>query len=894
MSETPKLKITPEDKQPTPDPQPVHQWRVKRSIRTRLLLLLLTLTGISVLTLGWVGVNSVQSVGESAQQISTEALRTQAEEYLRQVTVGNAQQNNLVLEEIHNSASSLAQYTAKVFNTPQAFSNEGHWKAEEHMFIGPEGQYVNGEADVSSVFVPDFADVNQALMRELELSAYLDFILPSVYESIASTVAIYLGTEQEVTRYYPNVNLGAILPPDFQVTQRPWYVSANPENNPAREVVWSSVYVDATGQGLMVTAAAPVYAGQDEFVGVIGIDVTLEEIGANIGAARFFGSGYSFMVDNTGNTIILPPQGYQDILGRSPQPDEFGTDLSAATTEFAPALEKMLSGSTGFDALEIDGRELFVAYAPLESTGWSLANVVEAEKVLQPIAALQEELTTSSRSLVMNRVLPFGGIIFVIIGAVGLWMANRLVDPLRKMATAAQQIGSGQWDAPLPPAGDDEIGVLTRALGTMTGQLRALMTSLEQRVAERTKALQEANYNLQRRAIQLEASAEVARAITSVFDVDELLRKAVNLIRDRFGFYHAGIFLLDSTGEWAVLREATGDAGARMKAQGHRLAVGDTSMVGWTALHRQPRVALYASEDEVRFANPLLPHTRSEMSLPMMIGDKLLGVLNVQSTEEAAFDDDDVRTLQSMANQIAIAIENARRVSDETMLLETTSPIYRVSRRLAQVTTTSEVADAIIASVAETGADGCTVVEFEFSPTGEPEALLYRGVWRRDRELQFRPGTRLPISESPFPFDMVSNLLTVSDVEQDQRLPESARQVFVETGVKALANIPLRIRGKVIGQVVVLHTTPGPFSDAALRLYEALSDQAAVALERAQLWEETQRRAEREHVTRQMIDRIRRAMDIEQALHTTAEELSRAMGVPHVSIELSSEALTQE
>ncbi len=282
------------------------------------------------------------------------------------------------------------------------------------------------------------------------------------------------------------------------------------------------------------------------------------------------------------------------------------------------------------------------------------------------------------------------------------------------------------------------------------------------------------------------------------------------------------------------------------------------------------------------------------MSLPMMFGDKLLGVLNVQSTEEAAFDDDDVRTLQSMANQIAIAIENARRVSDETMLLETTSPIYRVSRRLAQVTTTSEVADAIIASVAETGADGCTVVEFEFSPTGEPEALLYRGVWRRDRELQFRPGTRLPISESPFPFDMVSNLLTVSDVEQDQRLPESARQVFVETGVKALANIPLRIRGKVIGQVVVLHTTPGPFSDAALRLYEALSDQAAVALERAQLWEETQRRAEREHVTRQMIDRIRRAMDIEQALHTTAEELSRAMGVPHVSIELSSEALTQE
>ena len=206
---------------------------------------------------------------------------------------------------------------------------------------------------------------------------------------------------------------------------------------------------------------------------------------------------------------------------------------------------------------------------------------------------------------------------------------------------------------------------------------------------------------------------------------------------------------------------------------------------------------------------------------------------------------------------------------------------------LAQATTISDVADCVIASVAEMGADGCTVVEFEFSSTGEPEALLYRGVWRQDREISFQPGLRLPISESPFPFEMVSTLLTVADVERDEQLPESARQVFVATGVRALANVPLRIREQVIGQVVVLRATPGPFSDAAMRLYEALSDQAAVAMERAQLWEQARRRAEREQLTRQVIDRIRRAMDIEQALQTTVEELSEAMGASQVSIELS-------
>jgi GAF domain-containing protein/HAMP domain-containing protein len=877
-------------------PPSVH-WRqptVGQSIRTRLLVLLVGLATISVMTVGYLGVNSMQRVGERAQQVSAEALRAQAEEYLRQVTVADTEMNNLALEEVQQDAWNIAQVSAGIFERPDAFAGSTYWRAEEHMFTGPDGQYMNGESDVSDAFVPNFVDIDDELLAILDLSAYLDFSLVPTYESSSTTVAIYLGTEEEILRYYPNINIGAVVPPDFQVTQRPWYVSAAPENNPERGVVWSPVYVDATGRGLMVTAAAPVYTSQDEFVGVIGIDVTLEEIDASVKAARLLGSGYSFLIDDTGHAIVLPEQGYRDILGRPPEPEELRTDLSEVTTGFAPILADMASGSTGFDALESGGRELFVAYAPLESTGWSLANVVEAEDVLQAMVALQRELGTSTQSLVLTRILPVGGGILVVIAIVGLLLTHRLVEPIRKMAAAAQRIGAGQWDVPLPRAGNDEIGVLSQAFATMTVQLRELMEDLERRVAERTLALQETNYALQRRAIHLETSAEVGRAITSILDVDQLLRRTTELIRDRFGFYHAGIFLLDETGEWAVLREATGEAGAQMKAEGHRLAVGDTSMVGWAALNRRPRVALDVGDDAVHFANPLLPYTRSEMVLPLMVGDRFLGVLDVQSTEASAFDEEDIRVLQSMANQVAVAIENARKVSDEALLLEATSPIYRASRRLAQATTIDEVADSIIASAIETGADGCTVVEFEFSPAGEPETLMYRGVWRRDREPQFEPGMRIAITESPFPLHTVSTLWTVADVERDEHLPQSARQVFEATGARALVNIPLRARERVIGQVVVLRATPGPFSDAALRLYEALSNQAAVALERAQLLEEAQRRAEREQLARQMIDHVRRAVDIEQALQTTAEELSRAMSVPHVSIELSLEAPRDE
>lgn len=536
----------------------------------------------------------------------------------------------------------------------------------------------------------------------------------------------------------------------------------------------------------------------------------------------------------------------------------------------------------------------------------SLSQLDQAVEVLEQAAAETDALTAGQQTVAvaeskaareMMRVVPIVGASLMgvtLLGATFIIIRN-VVRPIEKLTEAAVRLSAGNVEDVEERVNfqrADEIGRLGAAFNKMAARIQNYYSDLEQQVRERTQALEETNNALQRRAAQLEISAKVGRAITSTLDVDRLLRKAVGLICDQFGFYYAGIFLLDETGTWVVLEEATGEAGAQMKAQGHRLPVNETSIVGWTALHHQAHIALYTKEEAARFANAFLAHTRSKMTLPLTVDDQLLGVLDIQSMEEAAFDENDVEILQSTADQIAVAIENARRISDEALLLEETSPIYRTSRRLAQATTVKEVADSIIASVTETGGDGCTVVEFELSSTDKPEALFYLGVWRRDREPQFRAGTRLPITESPFPVEMVSTLWTVADVEKDEHLPESARQVFISTGVRALANIPLRSRERVIGQVVVLHTSPGPFTDRALRLYEALSDQAAVALERARLLEEAQGRAKREQRTRQVIDHIRRAMNVDQALQTTAEELAQAVNVPHVSIELNLETPT--
>jgi GAF domain-containing protein/HAMP domain-containing protein len=519
-----------------------------------------------------------------------------------------------------------------------------------------------------------------------------------------------------------------------------------------------------------------------------------------------------------------------------------------------------------------------VSLSQMEQAIVSLEEQVARAGVL-PADQQTATFTQIDTALRVLREAPLGWGLLIVMAAVGTTVLTfrSIANPIEQLREATGRLAAGYLEERIPIEWADEFGQLATAFNKMAEQIQASCAELEERVAERTRELQEANWQLQRRAMQLEASAEVGRAITSVFDMNELLRRTVELIRERFGFYHAGIFLLDNTGEWAVLQEATGDAGAQMKAQGHRLAVGETSMVGWTALHRRPRIALDVGEDAVHFANPLLPHTRSEMTLPLMVGGRVLGVLDIQSTAEAAFDEDDVRVLQNMADQIAIALENARRISQETTLLETASPLYRVSRRLTTAMTEKEVAEAIIAAVADTGADSCAIGIFDPPESDAPEAIYFISSWRRDRASLVPPGARLPMSASNVPVHVLNNLWVVPDVTQSPDLTEEQAAFALEMGMRAMVAVPLRVRGRLMGFLAVSRIAPGPFAESALRLYEVLSDQAAVALERALLLKQARQQAERERLRAEIANRVRASTEVDTILQIAIRELGRAL-----------------
>jgi GAF domain-containing protein/HAMP domain-containing protein len=243
-------------------------------------------------------------------------------------------------------------------------------------------------------------------------------------------------------------------------------------------------------------------------------------------------------------------------------------------------------------------------------------------------------------------------------------LTRAISQPIRQMIDTFGKVEHGDLKQRLVVTATDEVGKLSVYFNRMISRLDQLQSELEAQVVDRTA--------------QLHATIEVGRVASSILQPDELITRVVNLITDRFGYYYAALFLTDATGRWAELKDATGEAGKTLKSQGHRLEAGGKSMVGTAISTRLARIALDVGAEPVRFENPLLPETRSEIALPLIVGNRVLGALDVQSRQEAAFHPEDIETLQGMANQVAIALENARLYQETQQSLDELRAAHRL------------------------------------------------------------------------------------------------------------------------------------------------------------------------------------------------------------------------
>lgn len=371
-------------------------------------------------------------------------------------------------------------------------------------------------------------------------------------------------------------------------------------------------------------------------------------------------------------------------------------------------------------------------------------------------------------------------------------------------------------------------GVVRRQL---FNPLRELTEQLELRVEERTRELaaaaaqlETANVALRQRSTQLEAAAHVAREAAAIQDMDRLLETMVRLISDRFEFYHVGIFLLDEKKEYAELRAASSAGGQRMLARSYRLRVGggfaEERIVGHVASRGQYRIALDIGENAVFFDNPDLPETRSEVALPLRARGEIIGVLDVQSSEPEAFDREAVTVLQVLADQMAVAIDNARLFRRVQVSLEAERRAYGELSREAWAN--------LLRVQPDLGFIGTQQGTF---PAGS--------LWRPEMEDALQTAQ-----------------ITFSD-EDDARLA-----------------IPVQVGGQVIG--VLEGRKPqgaGEWTAEEISMIETLTGQLNAVVERARLYRETQQRAARDRLTRDITDKMQQVADMNSLVRNTLQDL---------------------
>lgn len=454
------------------------------------------------------------------------------------------------------------------------------------------------------------------------------------------------------------------------------------------------------------------------------------------------------------------------------------------------------------------------------------------------VAATNEEvLNDAQHSLGLGLLIITVG--FILAVTFSALISLSITRPLAELRAGTEAFQKGDMSSTINAAGADEFTVFAQILNSLTKQIRELVSNLETRVSERTADLAEATRQSEKSAGELKTVSEVARAVSTEVNLENLLTLVTNLVSERFGFYHVGIFLPDGLNQYAVLRASNSPGGKRMIARGHKLPVGQVGIVGYVAAGHTARIALNVGEDAVFFNNPDLPETRSEMALPLRLRGRVIGVLDVQSIEANAFTEKDVETIGILADQIAIAIENARLISESRQALAESQSLYGdfINRAWERKT--------------------------------EQSALGY----------YHTAGAGHLINE-PVEWDEVQNALKTGRLV----ITAPSRKSHKQETISAVA-VPIRLQNQVIGILDIRSADPDrTWTEDEIAVIEATSERLALALENARLFEETSSRASREHAVAEITSKIRETNDPQIMIRTAIEELQRVLNVSRVEI----------
>ncbi|GEM_PF-1017458 len=477
-------------------------------LNTKLVLIFILLSLLPISLVGLVVVSK-----------TTRELENEAISRLESFSRAEAERINLVLSKISSSSKILADYATEFYRGPNYFYHPDYWSTDK-LFQCPEGQWGNKASDASSVIVFNWQPLNEKVKYELTLAAALDFVFPSIKQENPDIDNLYIiGDKYSWYRFYPNSDPDPeksggfatdVLPPDLnkEGVDPVFWEDLDETRNPERLTKWTPPYLDVTGHGLMVSALSPVY-DNGKMVALTGVDFTLQDITNRVLDIQLWKTGYAFMIDNQGRIISSPVRAQPDLGGE--ESVEI-SDLIAAAKQTAnislvrgyslldtdnpqllQAIDIMTMGEDGLKTVNFRGIKKYVAFSPIENTGWSLGLVVPVNEVVA------SALTTRSFIFIV-----LTGVTFILIVLI-LFSSRLVTKPIKELTKGAAEISRGNLAYQIKIKTRDEMEQLAEGFNEMARKLRAYYATLEQKVKDRTRELALAKNRIEEEKNRIEA-----------------------------------------------------------------------------------------------------------------------------------------------------------------------------------------------------------------------------------------------------------------------------------------------------------------------------------------------------------------------------------------------------
>jgi len=640
----------------------------------------------------------------------------------------------------------------------------------------------------------------------------------------------------------------------------------------------------------VLSIAAPIYNESGKIVGVASIVSELSEISKEV--LNEEGGGITYIVDASNRVVAHPDPTYTE---------EELRDLSAY-----PPISALSEGKIGQITFTDEDGVIWAAYVDRLDNGWGIVAQQRQSELLAPVRQFQ---TTASILILIGSVVMFALVWFAI---------RRNLQPIGALTTTVSAIAAGDLSRVAEVKNRDEIGLLASTFNEMTAKLRESFATLEQRVAERTR--------------NLELAAKVGRTVSQVRTLDVMLTEAAELIRKQFDLYYVQVYLVNQSQTYLNLQAGTGNVGKELLGRNHRLPFNSASINGRAAVEKKSVVISDTADSATFKPNPLLPNTRSEMAVPLMIGNRVVGVLDMQSEIGGSLSTDILAAFEALAGQLAIAIQNATFLAEtQQARADVEAQAARLTRTNwvdyldaihkpeesgfmfeqnkitplteAQQTQTAENSKALVMPITVTGeALGNLVVEMEGqSPIARTDELLNTVARQVSQQIE---NLRLLDSAERYRFEAeeASRRLTregwksyVANTDEGMSYVYDLKEVRPQNnnGDRKAEDsgytLPLKVRDETVGKLVVQGLDAG--DSESVSLANAVAERLGAHIESLRQFEETKRgqieldkRARQLAAVAEVSSVSSRELDIEKMLQSVVTLTQRQFGLYHAHV----------